>query len=159
MKNWSWWTFWPSSSMKFLRWREVHCLAAPRYSAIWLVERYACRVIPRRGWFRDRLADMVMIFFGRPSSIFLKFAGSFSQPVFFTSRIRSGGTIDRWNGACDRQGKLESCPEGRAWKVGFSKISWKIEAGACVGHQIQWNFFVGANFIALRCRTVQLYDS
>ena len=82
MKNWSWWTVWRSYSMKFLRWREFHCLAAPRWSITWLVERYACRVIPRRGWFCDWLVDMVMIFFGRSSATFSKPACSFSQSVF-----------------------------------------------------------------------------
>ena len=34
-----------------------------------LVERFACRVIPRRGWFCDRLPDIVIIFFGSSTSI------------------------------------------------------------------------------------------
>ena len=159
MKNWSWWTFWLPNSMKFLRWREFHCLAAPCHSVIWLVERYACRVIPRRGWFCNWLAEMVMIFFGPSSSIFSKRARSFASRVFDTGRIRSGGAIDRWNGACDRHGKPENCAKHRAWKVGFLKISWKIEAGGRFGYQIQWNCFAGANFIASWCRANQLHDS
>ena len=56
MKNWSWWTFWQSNSMKFLRWREFHCLAVPRRFVIWLVERYVLllfliRIIPCPGRF------------------------------------------------------------------------------------------------------------
>ena len=95
MENWSWWTVWPSNSMKLLRWREFHCLVAPRYSFTWLVERYACRVIPRRGQFCDRLVDMVMVFFGCILSICSKCAKSFAEPVFFGTWMRLGGVIDR----------------------------------------------------------------
>ena len=34
----------------------------------------------------------------------------------------------------------------------FLKISWKTHAGEPFGHEIQWFFFAGANFIALRRR-------
>ena len=54
---------------------------------------------------------------------FSKPARSFSQSVFFRTRIRSGGVIDRRDGACDLQGELEIWDWHRAWKVGFSKIS------------------------------------
>ena len=159
MKTWSWWAFLASNPMKFLRWREFHCLAAPRYSIIWLVERHACRVIPRRGWICNRLTEMVMIFFGRLSSIFSKCARSFSSRIFDAARIGSGGATERRNWANDFAGKPINCPDPRAWKVGFSKILWNLEAGERFRHQIPWNFFAGANFIALRRRAIQLYDS
>ena len=126
VKSWSWWAFWASNSMKFLRWREFHCLAAPRWSVIWLVERYACRVIPRRGWFCNRLAEMVMVFFGRSSSIFSKRARSFAQPVFFTGRIRSGGAIDRWNEANELQAKELWWTNGFSWNIDLWKFHEKL---------------------------------
>ena len=159
VKSWSCWAFWASNSMKFLRWREFHCLAAPRYWIIWLVERYACRVIPRRGWFCNRLSEMVMIFFGRLSSIFSKCARSFSSRIFGAGRIGLGGAMDWRNGATDLAGKPINCADHCAWKVGFSKIAWNLEVGERFGHAIPWNFFAGVNFIALRRRAIQLYDS
>ena len=74
-------------------------------------------------WFRDRVVDMVMIFFGCWLSTFLKHTCSFSQSVFFRIRIRSGGAINRWHGACDLQGKPKISGAHRAWKLGFSKMS------------------------------------
>ena len=128
-------------------------------SYTWLVERYACRVIPALGGFCERMPAMASIFFGHISSDFSNRAKSFAEPVFFGSRICSGGAMDRWNGACDRQGKPENLAEHRAWKVWFFEISWKTQAGGRFGHQIQWNFFAGANFIASRRRANQLHDS
>ena len=48
-KYWSWWGVWPQKLMKFLRWREFHCFAAPRFVFKCLVEWLHRREIASAG--------------------------------------------------------------------------------------------------------------
>ena len=69
-------------------------------SPTWLVEPLCLqnkKNLPRVNC--DRLRDMVMIFFGFPTSNFWNIHNLLGNYYFFRSRIRSGGVTDRWNAA------------------------------------------------------------
>ena len=119
-------------------------------SYTWLVERYACRVIQALGHFCGRMPAMASVVFGHISSDLSKRAHSFGLWIFFTTGIRSGGAMDRWNVAHELLAKELWWTNGFSWNIDFFKILWKINVCKQFGHEIRWFFFAGANFIALR---------
>ena len=149
MKNSRWWTVWAWNSMIFFAGANFIALRRSACSYTWLVERYASRVMQALGDFCERMPVMESIFFGHISPDFSNRAQSHCDPVFFPTRICSGGAIDRWDRA------FEFVAKAWWWHSVFYetfifKITWNIAAGGPFGYEIQW-IFVSLARISLLC--------
>ena len=135
--------------MNFLRWREFHCFAASRLLLHMTRRALACRVIPALGHFCARMPVMASVVFGHISSDFSKRAHSFGLAIFFTTRIRSGGAIDRWNGANELLAKELWCTNGFSWNIDFWKFHEKLTLVNRLG--MKFNDFFSLARISLLC--------
>ena len=83
MKQSRWWAARPSNSMKFLRWRDFNCVAAPR-SFIDITRKARClKVIPQRRHCSRLLSAMALEIWIGFLYFCCKCTQSFRYPVFF----------------------------------------------------------------------------
>ena len=149
MKNSRWWIVRAWNSIILVRWREFHCLAASRLFLHMTRRALACRVIRERRQFCERMPDIPSVVFGYILSDFSKCASSFGLPVFFTTRIRSGGAVDQWNGANELLAKELWWTNGFSWNIDFCKFYEKLTLVNSLG--MKFDDFSSLARISLPC--------
>ena len=137
--------------MKFLRWREFHCLAAARNQFKWLVEWLHRRVIASAGAIAHtmalvqsiRLRLLDRIFCSEKNASLKSFVAKYFRYIWIL--CSESTTVGRSESKKLQVAEQWWCMEPKFRKFGNFE---NIEVGGVFGHQNWWNWFAGANFIA-----------